>query len=82
MTPQVGMKVRIRPDLKVGVYTDIESQNVLPEMLPFAGKIATITEVWDNTLEFKIHIDDTGWLFNRKMLAPTSILKARPCNRK
>lgn len=82
MIPRVGMKVRIRPDLKVGQCNDLKPQSVTREMLEFKGMLATVTRVDTSKCEFLIDLDDGDWKWNRKMLAPISILKVRPCNRK
>lgn len=82
MIPRVGMKVRIRPDLKAGQCNDFKPQSVIDEMLEFKGMLATVTRVDASNREFFIDLDGGDCRWNRKMLAPTSILKARPCNRK
>ena len=71
MKYKVGDKVKIREDLIVDVRYDGErgyKDTFVDEMVPYLGKIATITMVRDRVGKYKLDIDGGDWAWTLDML--------------
>ena len=80
---KVGDKVKIKQDLVFGKFYN-DCMYTVP-MEKYAGKVATVTEVFDSETgcpNYSLDIDKGKWFWDSEMIEPVEEVEHKTCNEK